>query len=86
MPFLTARRLGLSIDQTRGNGDRAGPPRGVHAADRRFPFNRNPGVLILPGAQWTGKALFPALRTALNLVGRYHRLFEGQKIVFGEGR
>lgn len=54
--------------------------------DRRFPFNRNPGVLILPGGPVDGGGFIAALRTAVNLVGRYHRLFEGQKIVFGEGR
>ncbi len=53
--------------------------------DRRFPFNRNPGVLILPGGPVDREGFIAALRTAIQLVGRYHRLFEGQKIVFGEG-
>lgn len=54
--------------------------------DRRFPFNRNSGILVLPGGPVDGEGFIAALRTAVNLVGRYHRLFEGQKIVFGEGR
>ena len=48
--------------------------------NRRFPFHRNPGLIVLPkgsiDTEWTD-----ALWTVLNTVGRYSAIFEKAKIV-----
>jgi predicted nuclease of predicted toxin-antitoxin system len=52
--------------------------------DRRFPFTRNPGVVVLPGGDGKGDGLVNALRETLSLVGNMRRLFECPKIEISE--
>jgi predicted nuclease of predicted toxin-antitoxin system len=47
--------------------------------DRRFPFNRNPGVVVLPGA--SGEPGFvEAVRDVLAVIGRFREAYRGEKI------
>lgn len=48
--------------------------------DRRFPFNRNPGVIVLPGGHGTDHALVVALREVMSLMGDFKNLFPNAKI------
>jgi predicted nuclease of predicted toxin-antitoxin system len=48
--------------------------------DRRFPFHRNPGVIVLPGGHGTHHNLIGALREVLHLFGNYCNLFPNAKI------
>ena len=54
--------------------------------DRRFPFHRNPGLVILPGASGMTQGLADALDTVLAFVGRHRRFYLGAKIVITEDR
>jgi hypothetical protein len=50
--------------------------------DAEFPFHRNPGVIVLPGASGpTARGLQPALASVLNMFGHYGKLFPHHKIV-----
>jgi len=48
--------------------------------DRGFPFNRNPGVIVLPGGHGTDHGLVDALREVMSLVGNFKNLFANAKI------
>jgi len=48
--------------------------------DRRFPFNRNPGVIVLPGGHGTDHGLVDALREVMSLIGNFKNLFPNAKI------
>jgi predicted nuclease of predicted toxin-antitoxin system len=48
--------------------------------DRRFPPNRNPGVIILPGASGTGEGLLLALRRVVSIIGPNRKAFTRFKI------
>lgn len=52
--------------------------------NRRFPFNRNPGVVVMPGGDGKGDGLVNALREVLNLLGHFRRLFRNAKIEISE--
>ena len=52
--------------------------------NRRFPFHRNPGVIVLPGGDGKGSGLVRALLKVTSLVGHYRRLFENAKIEVSE--
>ncbi|ODP35013.1 DUF5615 family PIN-like protein [Pandoraea sp. ISTKB] len=47
--------------------------------DQAFPFHRNPGVIVLPGAEGDGK-LEPALADVIRLVAPYGKSDAGEKI------
>jgi predicted nuclease of predicted toxin-antitoxin system len=49
--------------------------------DRQFPFNRNPGVLVLPGEEGEFEPLFNAVRSMLNIFGTHGNIFPNAKIV-----
>jgi predicted nuclease of predicted toxin-antitoxin system len=48
--------------------------------NRRFPFHRNPGVVILPGAQGDTKPLEQELARVLTTLDRYRDAYRGFKI------
>jgi predicted nuclease of predicted toxin-antitoxin system len=48
--------------------------------DRSFPFNRNPGVVVLPGGHGHEHGLVNALREVLALLGSFRNLFPNAKI------
>jgi predicted nuclease of predicted toxin-antitoxin system len=49
--------------------------------DRKFPPSRNPGLVILPGAQGNTSALLSALQDVTRIVGVSRRLWTATKIV-----
>lgn len=49
--------------------------------DREFPFNRNPGVIELPGASGVPVGLREAVLTVLNIFGHVRGVFSYPKIV-----
>lgn len=51
---------------------------------RRFPHHRNPGVVILPGAEGNEGALLRALGRTLSIVGTARNLFRACRIVIDE--
>lgn len=48
--------------------------------DRRFPFSRNPGVIVVPGANGGDRSLIRALVDVCSVVGGWRVLWEGSKI------
>lgn len=52
--------------------------------DRRFPFHRNPGLIVLPGADGSGAGLIEALRSVMSLVGQFREAYRGDKIEITE--
>lgn len=48
--------------------------------DRRFPYHRNAGVVILPGGDGDERALIRALFDLLTLVGPYSDVYRGSKM------
>lgn len=53
--------------------------------DRQFPFHRNPGVIVLPGAEGDG-SLEPAIADLLRLVAPYGNAHIGTKIEVTQDR
>lgn len=53
--------------------------------DRQFPFHRNPGVIVLPGAEGDG-SLEPAIADLLRLVAPYGKAHIGTKIEVTQDR
>ena len=54
--------------------------------DRKFPFTRNPGVVVLPGGSGGESVLLKALGEILSIIGRYGSLYAGSKIrVYEDG-
>lgn len=51
---------------------------------RRFPHHRNPGVVVLPGAEGNEQALLRALGRTLSVVGAARDLFRGSRIAIDE--
>jgi predicted nuclease of predicted toxin-antitoxin system len=49
--------------------------------DREYPFNRNPGVIVLPGEEGEQVPLGMAMRSMLNIFGTHGRIFPNAKIV-----
>ena len=49
--------------------------------DREYPFNRNPGVIVLPGEEGEQEPLRRAVRYMLNIFGTHARIFPNAKIV-----
>jgi hypothetical protein len=54
--------------------------------DRKFPpdQNRNPGVIVLPGASGGDSILIRAIGQALSIVGRFREIYRGLKVVVSE--
>ena len=52
--------------------------------DRRFPYHRNPGVIVLPGATGETPGLIDAVSGVLRLVGPYREANRGVKIQITE--
>lgn len=48
--------------------------------DRQFPFSRNPGVIVLPGADGGDRVLSQALADVCSVVGDWRLLWLGSKI------
>lgn len=48
--------------------------------DRRFPYHRNPGVVVMPGGDGKGESLVRAIAQVINLLGNYRYLFPNAKI------
>jgi predicted nuclease of predicted toxin-antitoxin system len=48
--------------------------------DRRFPPHRNPGVVVLPGAEGQERALLRALGGMLSIIGEFRDIYRGSKI------
>ena len=48
--------------------------------DRRFPFHRNPGVVVMPGANGNGDGLLNAIDDVGFLFGEYCHLFPNAKM------
>lgn len=48
--------------------------------DRQFPFSRNPGVIVLPGANGNERMLTRALYDVCNVVGDWKKLWVRSKI------
>ena len=49
--------------------------------DRKFPPHRNPGVIVLPGAQGNRRAILEAVRDLLPVVGAFREIWRATKIV-----
>jgi len=49
--------------------------------DHEFPFNRNPGIIEMPGASGPPIGLREAVVTVLNVFGHVRRRFEHSKVV-----
>jgi predicted nuclease of predicted toxin-antitoxin system len=54
--------------------------------DRRFPFHRNAGVVILPGGDGDERALVFALLDLITLVGPYSDIYRGSKMEISADR
>lgn len=54
--------------------------------DRRFPFHKNHGVIVLPGGDGNRDARREALKDVLGIVGYYDALFPRAKINIVTGR
>jgi len=52
--------------------------------DRAFPPHRNPGVIVLPGAEGNRRAIPDALRDVLPVVGAFREIWRATKIVIAE--
>lgn len=52
--------------------------------DRAFPPHRNPGVIILPGAQGNRRIIVEALRDILPVVGTFREIWRATKIVVAQ--
>ena len=52
--------------------------------DRRFPYHRNPGVIVLPGATGETPGLLNAVSGVLRLIGPYREANRGIKIEITE--
>src|SRR3989442_5815740 len=52
--------------------------------DRAFPPHRNPGVIVLPGAQGNQRAILAALRDILPVVGAFREIWRATKIVVAQ--
>ncbi len=52
--------------------------------DRSFPPHRNPGVIVLPGAQGNRRAILDAMRDVLPVVGAFRELWRASKIVIAQ--
>jgi len=52
--------------------------------DRAFPPHRNPGIIVLPGAQGDRRAILQALIDALPVVGGFREVWRAAKIVIAE--
>lgn len=48
--------------------------------DKKFPFYRNPGVVVLPGNDGRRQVLVNALSRVLGILGHYSRMFHHPKI------
>jgi predicted nuclease of predicted toxin-antitoxin system len=48
--------------------------------DSRFPFQRNPGLVVLPGATGSRRGLVGAINNVLELIGPYSNAYRGYKI------
>jgi predicted nuclease of predicted toxin-antitoxin system len=48
--------------------------------DSRFPFHRNPGLVVLPGATGSRLGLADAINGVLALIGPYFKAYRGYKI------
>lgn len=53
--------------------------------DRRFPFHRTHGVIVLPGGQGEIQAMREAIWDVLGILGYHAKLFTGAKIVVAPG-
>jgi predicted nuclease of predicted toxin-antitoxin system len=53
--------------------------------DKKFPFHRNPGVIVLPGAEGDG-TLEPAIADLLRIVAPYESAHIGAKITVTQDR
>jgi predicted nuclease of predicted toxin-antitoxin system len=49
--------------------------------DRAFPPHRNPGVVVLPGAQGETERLLKGLAFVLSVVGRFREGYRGTKVL-----
>ncbi len=58
---------------------------GDYLDDRQFPFHRNPGVIVLPGAEGDG-SLEPAIADLLQIVAPYGKAHIGAKIEVTQDR
>ena len=52
--------------------------------DKRFPFNRNPGVIVMPGASGEEKSLIKALSQVVSIIGPFYKAFKGMKANISE--
>jgi hypothetical protein len=52
--------------------------------DRRFPLNRNPGVIVMFGGDGKGDGLPKAIAMVVTLVGNFRYLFPNAKIGISE--
>ena len=52
--------------------------------DHKFPFHRNPGLVVLPGATGGTPGLVNAIMNMLRLVGTYREAHRGDKIYITE--
>jgi len=52
--------------------------------DRSFPPHRNPGVIVLPGAQGNRRAILDAMRDVLPVVGAFRELWRASKTVIAQ--
>ena len=52
--------------------------------DRRFPYHRNPGIVVLPGASGQGTGMIEAVRDVLSIIGRFRDAYRGEKIEISE--
>jgi predicted nuclease of predicted toxin-antitoxin system len=48
--------------------------------DRRFPYYRNTGVVVMPGGDGKGESLARAITNVIKLLGNYRNLFPNAKI------
>jgi predicted nuclease of predicted toxin-antitoxin system len=50
--------------------------------DRRFPPNRNPGIVVLPGASGESEPLVSAMLNMLKIIAPYREAYRESKVVF----
>ena len=54
--------------------------------DRKFPPHRNPGVIVLPGAEGDRQAILEAVRDLLPVVGAFREIWRATKIAITHDR
>jgi len=52
--------------------------------DKKFPFNRNPGVVVISGGSGNTESLIKSLQRTISVIGPFWDIFRGDKIIISE--